>query len=198
MTIVAAHDMSMGEFNVYLGALVISGVILIGMAVSGFLTDTSGERVLWGILGLAFLGYAFYLEFIFDGVGTVFESYYVFAVPVLVIVRGFQARKAKAATPPPANPPVPNPYAQAQAYPVPGQPVPGQAYPVPGQPVPGYSAQPGQAYPVPGQAYPVPGQPVPGYPAQPGQAYQVPGQPGPQYQQMPPQVAQPFTPPQQP
>jgi hypothetical protein len=81
-------------FTVYPILLLISGVLLIvlGAAIPG---QTSTQRVLNLLFGVAFFGYGFYLEFLFQG-GTYFVFYYAFIVPILMIVRTVQARKAAA------------------------------------------------------------------------------------------------------
>ena len=88
----AVSDMSDGAFNGYMVALAISGLVLLVLAIGGFFRESKGSRIFSGVVGLAFLGYAFYLFFIFTG-GTVFVSYYVFIVPVVVIVNLFRSRK---------------------------------------------------------------------------------------------------------
>ena len=91
----ALSDMSDGTFVTYLIALTISGILLLIMAIGGFFKETRGSRILSAAIGVAFLGYAFYLSFIFTG-GTVWMSYYVFIVPVLVIANIVRSRKEKA------------------------------------------------------------------------------------------------------
>jgi hypothetical protein len=85
--------MSETHFNLYVAALAISGFLLVGMALSGFGGIRTAARVINGLFGVGFLGYAFYLFFIFDG-GVVHEFYYAFLVPVIVIYRAFKARSA--------------------------------------------------------------------------------------------------------
>jgi len=95
----AASVASDTEFNLYLIALAVSGLLLAFLAISGFGAGSIGERVLTGLFAAGFLGYAFYLFFIFDG-GTFTEFYYAFVVPVLLLVRavqGYRARKAQQA-----------------------------------------------------------------------------------------------------
>jgi fatty acid desaturase len=90
----AVSEMSDGSFNGYMVALTISGLILLALAIGGFFKASKGSRIFSGVVGLAFLGYAFYLFFIFTG-GAVFVSYYVFIVPVILIVNLFRSRKEK-------------------------------------------------------------------------------------------------------
>jgi hypothetical protein len=81
-------------FGAYTVLLMVSGVLLVvlGAAVGG---QGTLSRVLNILVGLAFFGYGFYLEFLFQG-GTYRVFLYAFVVPVLLIVRTIQARRAKA------------------------------------------------------------------------------------------------------
>jgi fatty acid desaturase len=90
----AVSEMSDGTFDLYLVALTVSGLLLVILAIGGFFKETRGSRLFSGLIGAAFLGYAFYLFFIFTG-GTVWMSYYVFIVPVLVIMNIVRSRKEK-------------------------------------------------------------------------------------------------------
>jgi hypothetical protein len=94
----ALSDMSNAEFNLYVVALAVSGVLMLILAGIGFGAQVSA-RVLSAVFGFLFLGYAFYLYFIFT-TGTVWESYYVFIVPILFIVQVVQVWKAKRAKAP--------------------------------------------------------------------------------------------------
>jgi len=80
-------------FSIYVVALLGSGLILLLMAAIGF-GATAGSRILNAIIGLAMIGYGVYLGFIFES-GSYWMSYYVFAVPVLLIINIFRSRKAK-------------------------------------------------------------------------------------------------------
>ena len=104
--------------------------------------QTNGVRAFNGVLGAAFLGYAFYLEFIFQG-GHYIVFYYAFILPFLMVIRFFRARGSH---PNAAQPRAQQPYA--------GQPHGSQPY----------GGQPGQGQQYPGQQYP--GQPGQGYPSQ--------------------------------
>jgi hypothetical protein len=70
----------------------VSGVLLVvlGAAMGG---QGAVSRVLNILVGLAFFGYGFYLEFLFQG-GTYRVFFYAFVVPILLIVRTIQARRA--------------------------------------------------------------------------------------------------------
>ena len=80
-------------FNLYSALLAISGILLAVTAATGFGGRSVGARVLNAIFAVAFLAYAVYLQFIFTS-GTVFISYYVFVVPILLIVQAFRNRTA--------------------------------------------------------------------------------------------------------
>ncbi|MET8542124.1 hypothetical protein ABZW03_15920 [Kitasatospora sp. NPDC004799] len=153
-------------FSWYVVALALSGAILtVFGAVAGRMK--AGMRVLNIVIGLGFLGYAYYLAFVYDGVTyTIF--YKVFILPVLMIIASVkalversnakqqQAAQAAAAFDPNApqapfnpnaqfNPNAPqapyNPNApQAPYAPQPGAPVPPPA----GAPVPPQGAAPYQ------------------------------------------------------
>jgi hypothetical protein len=101
----AVTEMSEGAFNAYVIALGISGILLLIAALIGF-GATTISRVISGLVGLAFLGYAIYLEFFFEG-GEFRIVIYAFIVPILVLINVFRSRKQKreaaaAATPPTA------------------------------------------------------------------------------------------------
>jgi hypothetical protein len=99
----AIAQMTDTEFNLYSLLLAISGILLVVTAATGFGGRTALARGINGVFGIAFLVYAIYLQFIFNG-GTVFVSYYVFVVPVLLIIQAFRNRSAakQAAAQPPA------------------------------------------------------------------------------------------------
>ncbi|MDZ5444021.1 hypothetical protein U2F26_14950 [Micromonospora sp. 4G57] len=157
---------------VYELLLMLGGIamIVIGLAIR---EQGTGSRILNVVVGLAFFCYGFYLMFLAP-VGTSYRVYfYVFILPILLIVRAVKARKEARE--------------QAAAHEVAAQ---GH----PGQPAPGWSAPEGQPGPY-GQAPQAPqGYPASqGYPAQPGQP--VPqgqfGQPQGQYGQPQGQFGQP-------
>ncbi len=160
-------------FLLYTLLLLLGGIamIAVGIAVK---EQGKGSRILNVVIGLAFFGYGFYLLFLFDG-----DSYriffYVFVLPILLIVRAVKARKEareQAAAPQ---------FAGAQQYPGGQQQgmYPGAGH---GQPGPAYPPAQGQ----PAQFQPAPGPPAPygaapqGYPAQPAPQGWHPNQPNPQ------------------
>ena len=113
----AVGQITSTEFNVYSLLLAISGTVLIVMAAIGFGDRHPVARAINGAVGIAFVAYAFYLQFIFGG-GTVFASYYVFVVPVLLVLQALrshaEAKRAASASPTsgasaPAEPAPPQP-----------------------------------------------------------------------------------------
>jgi hypothetical protein len=89
----AVTELNDTTFNLYSALLAISGILLAVTAATGFGGRSVGARILNGIFAVAFLAYAVYLQFIFTS-GTVFISYYVFVVPILLIVQAFRNRTA--------------------------------------------------------------------------------------------------------
>jgi len=166
----ATPELNSTEFNLYSLLLAISGILLIVTAATGFGSRTPIARGLNALFGLAFVAYAIYLQFIFDG-GTVIVSYYVFVVPILLIVQAFRTRAATKQQEAQRREP-----GWPQSTP-PGQPSQQMGYPSAQQP--GYSPQQGGYAPQGG--YPAqgnyPAQPQGGYPAPQG-GYGAPQQPG--------------------
>lgn len=89
----AVTEVSDGVFNAYVIALAVSGLLMLLVAAVG-LGSTGGARLLSGLFGLGFLGYAIYLEF-FMTTGEFRMFYYAFIAPVLVIINVIRSRKAK-------------------------------------------------------------------------------------------------------
>jgi hypothetical protein len=86
------HLMMDGTFAVYVGALCLSGILLLVIAALG-LGQTMGMRVLDAVIGVAFLGYGGYLALIFNG-DEYMIFFYAFILPVMLIVRVFRNRAA--------------------------------------------------------------------------------------------------------
>lgn len=76
-------------FSWYVVFLLVSGIALLVMASIGG-GQSVGERLLNLAFGVAFLGYAVYLGFIFDG-GEYFMFFYAFILPVLMLFRFLKA-----------------------------------------------------------------------------------------------------------
>ncbi|MDM4781529.1 MULTISPECIES: hypothetical protein [unclassified Micromonospora] len=154
-------------FLLYTLLLLLGGIAMIAVGVA-VKEQGTGSRILNVVIGLAFFGYGFYLLFLHDG-----DSYriffYVFVLPILLIVRAVKARKEareQAAAPQ---------FAGGQQYPGGQQQFAGAPH------YPGGQQQPGM-YPAAGQGQSGPAvPPAPGQPAPYGAAPQAhPGQPAPQ------------------
>ena len=90
----AVGEISDGQLLGYTALLAVAGLLMLGLAATGFGRQTAGQRLLNGVLGAGFLGYAIYLFFIFDG-GTVIILWYVFILPVLLIVQAVRRAFAR-------------------------------------------------------------------------------------------------------
>jgi hypothetical protein len=92
--VLAAADLGEGGFVAYIAFLGLSGLLLIALAVQPFLKSSMGLRIINGLVGLGFLGYAIYLFFIFDG-GTYSIFIYAFIAPVLLLIQTIRAARAQ-------------------------------------------------------------------------------------------------------
>ncbi|MFJ6384790.1 hypothetical protein ACIQI7_32875 [Kitasatospora sp. NPDC092039] len=170
-------------FSWYVVALAVSGVIMVVLgAVAGGMKV--GLRILNVVIGLAFLGYAYYLAFVFEG-GTYTIFLKVFILPVLMIVASVkalvergnakqqQAAQAAAAFNPqaPFNPNAPQAPFNPNAAQAPQAPFNPNAPQAPYAPQPGAPVPPPAGAPVPPVAPPAPPQGAapyqPGPPPQP-------------------------------
>jgi high-affinity Fe2+/Pb2+ permease len=79
----------------YIALLFVSAVLLAVLAIGGF-GQSAGARAIDGIAAAAFLGYAVYLLFFFEG-GKYTVFLYAFVVPVIAVVQMVKSRKAKRA-----------------------------------------------------------------------------------------------------
>ncbi|MFC1416664.1 hypothetical protein [Streptacidiphilus cavernicola] len=109
-------------FSWYVVLLAVSGVVLVGLSLVP--TGRTGMRIFNALVGIAFLGYGFYLGFVFDG-GTYIIFFKAFIVPVLLIantVKSYAARRSSRAEAAALRAPqVPYPYPQHPQYPRPRQ-----------------------------------------------------------------------------
>ncbi|MFJ3791878.1 hypothetical protein [Kitasatospora sp. NPDC090091] len=104
-------------FSWYVVALAVSGIAIVALgSVSNALRP--GGRLFFVLAGLAFIGYAYYLAFVFEG-GEYRLYYQTFAIPVLLTVhwvKTLMARRNQAPQPVPSaapyNPNAPHPGAQ--------------------------------------------------------------------------------------
>ncbi|MFE5284284.1 hypothetical protein ACFRAQ_04830 [Nocardia sp. NPDC056611] len=80
-------------FNWYVGLLALSGVIMLALA-SVRDGQSNTARTIDAVFGAVYLGYAFYLAFLFDG-----DSYLIFfqafILPVVMVVNFFRNRTPK-------------------------------------------------------------------------------------------------------
>ena len=80
-------------FSAYVLLLMFSGVAMIVMASPTVKHSTMGVRALNALFGVGFLGYGFYLAFLFDG-GGYFIFFKAFILPVLMIFRTIRSARA--------------------------------------------------------------------------------------------------------
>jgi hypothetical protein len=96
-------------FSWYVVLLAVSGVVLLVLAAVSGSGQATGMRVFNALVGAAFLGYGFYLAFLFEG-ETYIIFFKAFFVPVLLIANFFQSsaarRRARAIQPQSAPQPV--------------------------------------------------------------------------------------------
>ena len=78
------------EFWLYTGLLGVSGLLLAALAAIGF-GQRAVTRIAEGLFGLGFLGYAAFLYWARPEI--VYVVYYVFALPVLLLVHALRARR---------------------------------------------------------------------------------------------------------
>ncbi|MET7279666.1 hypothetical protein ABZS29_15625 [Kribbella sp. NPDC005582] len=81
-------------FSWYVVLLFVCGAAMVVMALVKSVEQSDGARILSGIVGAAFLGYGFYLNFIFQG-----DSYWMFFqaffLPALLVVNFVRAMIAR-------------------------------------------------------------------------------------------------------
>jgi hypothetical protein len=87
--------MSDGAFLGYTLLLAVSGILLLALGIGGF-GQSVGARIVDGLFGVGFLGYACYLFFVFDG-GEVMILFYAFIVPIVAVIQAVKARRARRA-----------------------------------------------------------------------------------------------------
>jgi hypothetical protein len=78
--------------DLHIYALAASGLVLLFMGIAGFGAST-GSRVTSLIVGIAALGYAVYLAFIFTG-EKYWISFYAYVLPVVLIVNAIRSARA--------------------------------------------------------------------------------------------------------
>jgi len=80
-------------FSIYVVLLMFSGLAMVLMASPMVKHSTAGVRALNALFGLGFLGYGFYLAFLFQGGGYLI-FFKAFILPVLLIVRTIRSARA--------------------------------------------------------------------------------------------------------
>jgi hypothetical protein len=90
----AIGTLSTGTELAYVIALVVSGLLLVVFAAIGLGNQSTGWRILNAVIGLAFLGYAFWIFFMAKEGDTIRIFFYVFIVPIALIVQAFRGRRA--------------------------------------------------------------------------------------------------------
>lgn len=98
----AVTEMSDGVFLGYIAGLAISGLIMLVLAATGFGASGVLVRILNGLFGAGFLGYAIYLFFFFEG-GEFRIFYYAFILPVLMLISAFRGRQSRSEPAPAAE-----------------------------------------------------------------------------------------------
>ncbi|MDB5788532.1 hypothetical protein [Caballeronia mineralivorans] len=96
LTNLAANTIPDGTFMFYIAALAVAGLVLVVLAAINLGGQSPVMRILNAVIGLGFLGYAFYLFFLFNG-GTFRLFYYPFILPVLLVIQAVRNRKNRAA-----------------------------------------------------------------------------------------------------
>jgi hypothetical protein len=90
----ATAELSSGTVNAYAIFLVICGLVLLAVAGTGFGAQSVASRVINVIVGLGFAGYGLYLLVFLKPGGSVWIFYYVFVIPVVLVIQAFRTRAA--------------------------------------------------------------------------------------------------------
>jgi hypothetical protein len=90
-------------FSAYVVLLMVSGIAMLVLASPTVKRSTTGLRALNALFGLGFLGYGFYLAFIFHGGGYLI-FFKAFILPVVLILRTIQSARASHSRQLPARP----------------------------------------------------------------------------------------------
>ena len=86
--------LSDSQIMIYEIALVVSGIIMLVLALTGFGSAGTLDRVLNGLFGAGFVGYGIYLFVAAPAKFGVF--FYAFILPIVMIFRAFKGRSGKA------------------------------------------------------------------------------------------------------
>jgi hypothetical protein len=139
-------------FSTYVLLLIFSGVVMLAMGSPAVKAEGKLLRFLNVVFGLGFLGYGFYLAFLFQG-GTYVIFFKAFILPVVMIIRTIRTARSRKAPAPGAGAFPQAQYPQAQ---YPQAQYPQAQYPQAQYPPPEYSQA---QYPPP--QYPPPQEPPP-------------------------------------
>src|SRR2546423_11013468 len=93
-TNLAIGALSTGPLIAYVIGLVISGLLLVVFGAVGVGRQGVGLRVINVLVGLAMLGYAFWIFFLSNPGDTIRIFFYVFIVPIALIVQAVRNRRA--------------------------------------------------------------------------------------------------------
>ncbi|WP_433213003.1 hypothetical protein ACQP00_01130 [Dactylosporangium sp. CS-047395] len=91
----ALGEISAGQELAYIGLLCVSGLIAIAIGAVGFGLKSTGQRVLNIVIGVAFIAYGLYL--LIGQPETVYVIWYVFIVPIILIINVVKAARASKA-----------------------------------------------------------------------------------------------------
>ncbi|MGZ6776178.1 MAG: hypothetical protein ACXVGD_16735, partial [Blastococcus sp.] len=80
-------------FSAYVVLLMVSGIAMLVLASPTVKRSTTGLRALNALFGVGFLGYGFYLAFLFHGGGYLI-FFKAFILPVLLILRTIRSARA--------------------------------------------------------------------------------------------------------
>jgi hypothetical protein len=89
----ALGEISAGQELAYIALLCVSGLIAIAIGAIGFGLKSGGQRVLNIVIGVAFVGYGLYL--LIGNPDSVFIFWYVFIVPIVLIINVVKAARAR-------------------------------------------------------------------------------------------------------
>ena len=89
---IAAAELTQETVNMYAIGLWVAGAIMVLLGIIP-LKQSTGARVINAVVGLAAIGYGVYVRFFVEEGDTVWLSYYMFILPVLLIINAFRSRK---------------------------------------------------------------------------------------------------------
>ena len=84
-------------FSLYVILLAVSGVLMVGIGATSFSRLSTGWRIFNLAAGVAFLGYAFYLAFLFHG-GTYIIFFKALILPVFMVINAVRSAATRRKT----------------------------------------------------------------------------------------------------